>query len=151
MYWRDRHVVAQRLRQRRHADWLPPRAAFDFVHVALPPSAVLPYRARALAVLERHGVRPRELGLWTDPGLFSIVLTAERATRAEAAAVVGAAVDDLLRLAQDLGGAMEYCHGVGLRLAHLMAREHGAGLAVMRRLKAALDPAGVLNPGKLGL
>jgi FAD/FMN-containing dehydrogenase len=32
-----------------------------------------------------------------------------------------------------------------------MAREHGDGLAVLRRIKAALDPAGVLNPGKLGL
>jgi FAD/FMN-containing dehydrogenase len=46
---------------------------------------------------------------------------------------------------------MEYVHGAGLRLAHLMAREHGDGLAVLRRIKAALDPAGVLNPGKLGL
>jgi D-lactate dehydrogenase (cytochrome) len=46
---------------------------------------------------------------------------------------------------------MEYVHGAGTRLAHLMQREHGAGLDVLRRLKAALDPAGILNPGKLGL
>jgi D-lactate dehydrogenase (cytochrome) len=32
-----------------------------------------------------------------------------------------------------------------------MQREHGSGLDVLRRIKAALDPAGVLNPGKLGL
>lgn len=149
-FWRERHVVAQRFRRHR-ADWLAPGTAFDFVHVALPPSAVLAYRTQALTILERHGVQPRECGLWTDPGLFSIVLVATRTTHEEAVAAVGAAVDDLLRLAQDLGGAMEYCHGVGLRLAHLMAREHGVGLAVMRRLKAALDPAGILNPGKLGL
>jgi FAD/FMN-containing dehydrogenase len=61
-------------------------------------------------------------------------------------------VDDLLTLAQDLGGGMEYCHGVGLKLAHLMGRELGeAGMETLRRLKSALDPAGVLNPGKMGL
>jgi alkyldihydroxyacetonephosphate synthase len=46
---------------------------------------------------------------------------------------------------------MEYCHGVGLRLAHLMASELGAGLEALRRIKGALDPDGILNPGKLGL
>jgi D-lactate dehydrogenase (cytochrome) len=44
---------------------------------------------------------------------------------------------------------MEYCHGAGVRLAHLMEREHGPALDALRRIKAALDPAGVLNPGKL--
>jgi glycolate oxidase len=46
---------------------------------------------------------------------------------------------------------MEYCHGVGVRLAHLMVEEHGAGLDVMRALKRSLDPANILNPGKLAL
>jgi FAD/FMN-containing dehydrogenase len=33
-----------------------------------------------------------------------------------------------------------------------MEREHGpAGLTALRRIKAALDPAGILNPGKEGL
>jgi len=41
---------------------------------------------------------------------------------------------------------------VGWKLAHLAEREHGAaGLAVLRRLKAALDPANIMNPGKAGL
>jgi FAD/FMN-containing dehydrogenase len=46
---------------------------------------------------------------------------------------------------------MEYCHGVGWQLAHLMEREHGAvGLELLARLKHALDPHGILNPGKVG-
>ena len=57
----------------------------------------------------------------------------------------------LLQLCQDLHGAMEYCHGVGVRLAPLMEREHGVGLEVLRRLKQCLDPQGILNPGKLDL
>ena len=30
-----------------------------------------------------------------------------------------------------------------------MTLEHGAGVAVMRSIKAALDPQGILNPGKI--
>jgi len=46
---------------------------------------------------------------------------------------------------------MEYCHGVGVRLAHLMSHERGASLDVLRSIKCTLDPKGIMNPGKLGL
>jgi FAD/FMN-containing dehydrogenase len=32
-----------------------------------------------------------------------------------------------------------------------MRRQHGAALDSIRRIKAALDPHDVMNPGKLGL
>jgi FAD/FMN-containing dehydrogenase len=35
-----------------------------------------------------------------------------------------------------------------MKLAHLMEREHGVGLEVMRQLKKAIDPLGIMNPGK---
>ena len=60
-------------------------------------------------------------------------------------------VDEVLTLAQEMGGTMEYCHGVGIKLAHLMEREMGAGITVFRRLKGTLDPNNILNPGKLGI
>ncbi len=60
------------------------------------------------------------------------------------------AVDRVLRLAQEMGGAMEYCHGVGLKLGHLVEREWGSSLEVVRRIKRALDPYGIMNPVKLG-
>ena len=40
-------------------------------------------------------------------------------------------------------------HGVGQGKAQYLAAEHGAGLAVMRAIKSALDPHGLFNPGKI--
>ena len=62
------------------------------------------------------------------------------------------AVDDILSAAQDLGGSMEYCHGVGLKLTHLMQRDRGeVGMTALRNVKMALDPKGILHPGNLGI
>ncbi|MEM6738598.1 MAG: FAD-linked oxidase C-terminal domain-containing protein [Pseudomonadota bacterium] len=48
-----------------------------------------------------------------------------------------------------LGGTVTGEHGVGVgKLGH-MAAEHGAGWAVMGTVKRALDPQGLLNPGKI--
>ena len=49
------------------------------------------------------------------------------------------------------GGVMNDHHGVGLKLAPFMAAQHGAGLGALRSVKSALDPLGIMNPGKLGL
>lgn len=49
------------------------------------------------------------------------------------------------------GGAISHHHGIGLHRGRWMAEEHGAGLEVLARVKAALDPHGIMNPGKLGL
>jgi alkyldihydroxyacetonephosphate synthase len=58
---------------------------------------------------------------------------------------------DGLEAAFGAGGVMNDHHGVGLKLAPYMERQHGAALGALRRIKAALDPDGILNPGKLGL
>jgi D-lactate dehydrogenase (cytochrome) len=49
-----------------------------------------------------------------------------------------------------VGGTCTGEHGVGLGKIASVAKEVGAdGLAVMRRIKHALDPANLLNPGKI--
>lgn len=124
---------------------------FDFVHVSIPASQVLEYRRRCKAILDRHHVHLLEYGIWTQPELFSLVMVELALTEREAVTNVSRAVNELLMLAQDFGGSMEYCHGVGVRLAHLMDRELGYGLEVMRKIKGTLDPDNIMNPGKLAL
>ncbi|GBQ68213.1 D-lactate dehydrogenase [Ameyamaea chiangmaiensis NBRC 103196] len=49
-----------------------------------------------------------------------------------------------------LGGSASGEHGIGMAKQMFMTREHDANaLDVMRAIKAALDPANLLNPGKL--
>ncbi|HTA12950.1 MAG TPA: FAD-linked oxidase C-terminal domain-containing protein, partial [Solirubrobacteraceae bacterium] len=48
------------------------------------------------------------------------------------------------------GGTITHHHGVGRDHAPWMAREVGTGaVAALRALKDELDPAGIMNPGKL--
>lgn len=49
------------------------------------------------------------------------------------------------------GGSLSHHHGVGLNRARFVADALGSGFDVLTRLKGALDPTGILNPGKLGL
>jgi alkyldihydroxyacetonephosphate synthase len=53
--------------------------------------------------------------------------------------------------ALDAGAVMNDHHGVGLKLGPYMRRQHGAALDALRQIRGALDPNGVMNPGKLGL
>ena len=50
----------------------------------------------------------------------------------------------------DLGGTVTGEHGVGLLKLAGMRRELGPEVVAMQRaIKAALDPQGILNPGKV--
>jgi len=49
------------------------------------------------------------------------------------------------------GGSLSHHHGVGLNRARFVPEALDGGFAVLESLKSALDPTGILNPGKLGL
>jgi glycolate oxidase len=64
--------------------------------------------------------------------------------------VRSAVVDELVDFVLARGGQITAEHGVGSAKRHLMKRALGpAELGVMRRLKQALDPEDILNPGKI--
>ena len=49
------------------------------------------------------------------------------------------------------GAAISHHHGIGLNRSRFLPDALGSGFDVLRGLKETLDPAGILNPGKLGL
>ena len=49
------------------------------------------------------------------------------------------------------GAAISHHHGIGLNRSRFLPRALGTGFDVLAALKASLDPAGILNPGKFGL
>ena len=58
---------------------------------------------------------------------------------------------DGLGAATRVGGTISHHHGVGLLRAPYMAGEHRDAMAIFEAAKAALDPDGIMNPGKMGL
>lgn len=60
-----------------------------------------------------------------------------------------ALADSVAARAIALGGTCSGEHGVGLHKLPHMAAEHGLGVEVMRAIKSALDPLGLMNPGKV--
>ena len=152
-FWRERHDIARRFMENRRQRRERGRDGVfrDWIHVALPGSKVLPFRRAAQEIIRRRGVVLQESGLWVQPELFSMRLAAENDALANAQLALEETVEALLRLAQQMGGSMEYTHGVGIKLAPLMVNEHGYGLEVMRQIKRAVDPRNIMNPGKMGL
>ena len=49
------------------------------------------------------------------------------------------------------GGALSHHHGVGLNRSRFVREALGPAFDVLLAMKTALDPNGILNPGKLGL
>ena len=68
---------------------------------------------------------------------------------AEELAAVKALSHRMVERALAMGGTATGEHGIGIGKTAYMQAEHGEGWQVMGALKEALDPAGILNPGKL--
>jgi glycolate oxidase len=83
-----------------------------------------------------------------DGNLHPTILTDRR--NHEEWARVEAAVDAIFEKALELGGTLSGEHGIGTAKSRFLAKEFGQGtILYSRRLKAAVDPKNILNPGKV--
>jgi glycolate oxidase len=97
----------------------------------------------------RHGVVIATVAHAGDGNLHPVFVFDRGVAGGEVPAHVWAAADEVFRAAIDLGGTLTGEHGVGVIKRRWLALELGEeSMAVHRAIKAALDPAGILNPGK---
>jgi glycolate oxidase len=83
-----------------------------------------------------------------DGNLHPLVIYDPKAPGAEETAV--AAFETIMVHALELGGTITGEHGIGtLKRSALSRQLSPASLALQRRIKAAFDPRGLLNPGKV--
>ena len=156
-YWDTRHDSAYRYKERYIDDnnersiIRRSQASTGYPHVALSPSRILEYRKFCHEVAIKRNLSVREYCLWTRPELFSIILVDMFLDIEEESNQLAEGVDEILKMAQDLGGSMEYVHGVGVKLAHLLPRELGESMELLKNIKLAIDPYRIMNPGNLNL
>ena len=83
-----------------------------------------------------------------DGNLHPTVLCDER--NADQMKRAHAFFDDLYTKVLNWGGTVSGEHGIGIAKREYLARQVGpGGVAVMKRIKQAFDPEGILNPGKI--
>ena len=120
--------------------------------VSVPTSRVPDLIVRATAACEAliPGIRAVPFGHLGDGNIhFNLVRPEDWADDAFLARS-GDIMEAVNAVVAELGGSFSAEHGVGLLKPYMMPGwRGGAELDTMRRIKAALDPLGIMNPGKL--
>jgi D-lactate dehydrogenase (cytochrome) len=141
--WRARHDAWETI-HRAH-----PNRESLIVDVAVPISRLPEMVVFSQGLVESRNVVGYVFGHAGD-GNFHVVLVGDPNDRGE-----WSRMEDVNR--QVVGRAIEFggtCtgeHGIGIGKRQFMQAEHGSGYALMRRIKDAIDPKGLLNPGKIFL
>lgn len=114
--------------------------------LGLPPDRLPQMIQHAERLAERLGLEMGMVSHLGDGTLHCVIRTdGERTSQAQRLR------DELYRKAVELGGTITAEHGLGLsRLPWATAQLGTRALELMRAIKAAWDPWGILNPGKLG-
>jgi glycolate oxidase len=96
----------------------------------------------------RHRLEIATFGHFGDGNLHPTFLTNER--DADEMRRVGLAMREIFAEALALGGTITGEHGVGLAKKAFLRDQYGdSSHALLKRVKKALDPANLLNPGKI--
>jgi glycolate oxidase len=139
--------------------WEARRAIIDALNHASPvnhmedvvvPRAEIPALLHGVHELaQRLGVRILSFGHAGD-GNVHITTLKDKLEDSAWQAVVAEVTASIYRLALSLGGTLTGEHGIGaIRRQYLPLALEEAQIAVMRRIRAAFDPNGILNPGKI--
>ena len=117
------------------------------------PRSALPAMLEAIdGIAARHGLPIPTIAHAGDGNLHPNIVIPASVPHApgEIPDVVWAAGEELFRTALALGGTLTGEHGVGILKRRWIADELGEDvMALSRRIKAAFDPLGLLNPGKV--
>ena len=118
----------------------------------VPVSSVPAFLARVEAELAARWPEGRMLavGHAGDGNIHLGLLAPEGTAREEWVARASGAEAVVNAVAVDLGGSFSAEHGIGQSKRHAMAKHKDpVALDVMRAVKAAIDPQGLMNPGKM--
>ncbi|WP_102110002.1 FAD-binding oxidoreductase [Oceaniglobus roseus] len=137
--WKMRHEAYWSILQMR------PGARAIVTDLCVPVSRLAEAVEETRADIAASGVPGPILGHVGDGNLHAILLVKD----AGEMAIAKALSDRMAARALRLGGTITGEHGVGMGKLPHMAAEHGAAWGVMGTLKRALDPLGILNPGKM--
>jgi len=120
--------------------------------ISVPVSRVPELIHRAAEACERlvPGIRCVPFGHLGDGNIHFNLVQPEGADGAAFLARDQELMDAVNEIVRDLDGSFSAEHGIGRLKPYMMPEwRGGAELDLMRRIKAALDPAGLLNPGKM--
>ncbi|WP_110670071.1 FAD-binding oxidoreductase [Salinicola halophilus] len=150
--WATKEEARQTLWQARHeaayaAKALRPGMEFLATDICVPISKLAACIEATQTDVDACGLVAPLLGHVGD-GNFHLVVAVDRESEEELA-TLAAFNRRLIERALDAGGTCTGEHGIGTGKRVYMEAEHGEGWAVMRTIKQALDPLGIMNPGKL--
>ena len=114
------------------------------------PSTRIPETIRmAQAVSEKHGIMISSFGHVGDGNVHTTFVANVRSR--EEWDRLRAASEELVQAVIKMGGTLSAEHGTGLSRAPHIEQALGPAMDVMRKIKQALDPNDILNPGKMNL
>jgi FAD/FMN-containing dehydrogenase len=120
--------------------------------ISIPIARIPEFLARATNVVERvcPGALPVPFGHFGDGNLHYNVSQPEGMAKSSYLALWEPMSDAVHTLVSDIGGSISAEHGIGqMKREALVHFKTPVEIDMMRSIKAALDPKGILNPGKL--
>ncbi|MCR4283171.1 MAG: FAD-binding protein [Bauldia sp.] len=150
--WAVRPEERNRLWQARHdvywaAHTLRPNAKLVATDACVPISRLAECVIATIADVEAAGLIAPVVGHVGD-GNFHLTVLVDPDDAGENARVEEV-IGRLALRAIEMDGTCTGEHGIGQGKIKYLAREHGAGVDVMRAIKRAIDPKGIMNPGKI--